>query len=95
MSQLDSDTSGGGLPSIAVLIRSLGLFLFLFSFFLRAVGGLKGWECALWALASSVPSQHDDKISSLSGAGLTWKCSYYSIFLTLARAPLFVVCLPS
>ncbi|MCU1270902.1 MAG: hypothetical protein JWN74_2196 [Acidobacteriaceae bacterium] len=40
-----------------------GLAIFLFSFFLPAVGSLIGFQCAFWALTSW---NHQDKISSLA-----------------------------
>lgn len=52
-------------PRIPPFVRYLGLFLFLLSFFLPAVGGFGGFESALWAIGTW-PWQHDDKISSLA-----------------------------
>ena len=57
-----------GAPSVPALVRQVGLFLFLVSFFLPAVGGIGGFESAFWAITLR-PWQHDDKISSLAAFG--------------------------
>ncbi len=55
------------MSSVAVLLRYLGLFLFLLSFLLPAVGTIKGFESAWWAI---IPwPGHDDQISSLAAFG--------------------------
>src|SRR5215470_1527025 len=61
MLELASDTSPNYVP--ATLAIYFGLFLFLLSFLLPAVGTLTGLDCAWLAMNSW---KHDDKISSLA-----------------------------
>jgi hypothetical protein len=61
MPALSSKASPFSTPMAVALY--LGIWLFLLSFSLPAVGNLRGWESAVFAFTSGT---HDDQISSLA-----------------------------